>query len=71
MFEEYAEIGSQAGVIERFTEVGRAAAGAHVEAVGDEAGVQRVPRHAAYVAGVATAFESVEQNDLSARGAGG
>ena len=52
-------------MIERLAEMLGAAAGAHVEAVRDEAGVERIPRHAADVAGLAVAFEAVQQHHFA------
>ena len=45
----------------------RTAAGAHVEAVGDEARLERVERHAPNVTGFAIAFEPVQHHDMADR----
>ena len=65
------QIRRQPGVIESFAELFGAAAGAHVEAVSDEPGLQRMPGHAAHVAGIAAAFEAVQQHHFADGIAGG
>ena len=58
-------------MIERLAQVLRIPAGAHVETVRGIAGVEKIPSHADDVTGIATAFETVQQDDFTARSAFG
>ena len=49
----------------------RAAAGPHVKAVSDKAGLKRGESHAADVAGLSVAFEAVNQHHLADGGTNG
>ena len=62
LFEEEPDVVGQAGVVEGLCQLLGASAGADVEAVGDEAGVEQVPREAEHIAGIAAAFEAMDED---------